>query len=95
MSIVSEAFRRLEAERAAPQAELRLCTRMNNPLSRSRRTITILQSGTLEEMEKAIYYVAADHQWAAPRRVRRQLRIDVEVPMSFERWSYYVKVLRK
>lgn len=95
MSIVSEAFRRLEAERAAPQAELRLCSRMNNPLGRPRRTITVLQSGTLEEMEKAIFFLAAEHQWAAPRRVRRQLRIDVEVSMSFEHWSYYVKVLRK
>ncbi len=94
MSIVSEAFRRLEAERAAPQAELRLCSRMNNPLSRPRRTITVLQSGTLAEMERAIYLVAAEHQWAAPRRVRGVLRIDVEVPMSFEHWSYYVVVVR-
>lgn len=93
MSIVSEAFRRLEAERAAPQAELRVCSIMKNPLGQPRRHIHVLTSGTLRSAEEALRNLCASNRWPAPRRVRGILRMDIEISMTHERWGYYVKVL--
>ncbi len=91
MSIVSEAFRRLEEERAQPEAELRCCSQLLDPLlTRKRRHVHVMQSGTLRAMENAIRLLAIENRWPPPRRVRGVLRIDVVVSMSHEKFSYYV-----
>jgi hypothetical protein len=95
MSIVSEAFRRLEEERAVPQAELRVCSIMRNPLDRPRRHIHVLVSGTVRAAEEALRNLCASNRWPEPRRIRGVLRIDIEISMTHERWGYYVKVLGK
>ena len=91
MSIVQEAFRRLEAERMPPPAALKCVTRMTPPSDLGRRTrhVYIQACGTVRQMEALLRRKAADYG-APVRRRRGQLRFDVYYPMAFEKISYFV-----
>ncbi len=92
MSIVAEAFRRLEVERAAPPAVLKCITRMVPPADLGRRTrnVYIQACGTVQQMEHLLRRKANDYG-ATCRRRRGQLRFDVYYPMAFEKISYFVQ----
>ena len=91
MSIVQEAFRRLEAEREAPIAVLKCITRLTPPadLGRCTRHVYTQACGTLLDMERLLKRKALDYG-APVRRRRGQLRFDVYYHMAFERISYFV-----
>ena len=91
MSIVQEAFRRLEEERMPPPAALKCVIRMNPPAELGRRTrhVYIQACGTVRQMEALLKRKAADYG-APVRRRRGQLRFDVFHPIAFERISYFV-----
>ena len=92
MSIVSEAFRRLEIERAAPPAALKCVTRLTPPgdVGRRSRHVYIQACGTVRQMEALLRKKAGDYG-APVRRRRGQLRFDVYYPMAFEKISYFVQ----
>ncbi len=92
MGIVSEAFRRLEAERNMPKAEIRRVVSMSPPpgLGRCTRHVAVVSTGTLREMEAELV-VRARSFGAKPYRRRGQLRFDVVYPIAYEKISYFVK----
>ena len=92
MSIVAEAFRRLEIERAAPPAALKCVTRLTPPgdIGRRSRHVYIQACGTVQQMEHLLRRKANDYGVRCRRR-RGQLRFDIYYPMAFERISYFVQ----
>lgn len=95
-SIVQEAFRRLEAERAAeaavPWAELKISHKIEVPAGPVRRYIRKMAEGPLLEMLRKLQRLAEEHR-AIVYVKRGRPRFTVHYPISFEHKSYYVKVV--
>ena len=91
MSIVSEAFRRLDEERALSSAVLKCSIKMIPPKDIGCRTrqVYIQACGTVAQMESLLRRKARDYGAKVWRRCGR-LRFDVYYPMAFERISYFV-----